>query len=500
MNIAFYNKIYKDIVKEYNLSEIQLITWNILFIELLIFIQEKINNDLNILYIRKNRVKSWLYSKIEWKINNKKILLVDNIILNYSNVSYIEKTLELKWKQIDFIYSPIIDSQVKTKYKMNFLFKKDFFKDNIKRSNSFNKELLWKSTLVYGSFNQNISNLYKNNFIQKVSENILFIDDLGNLVYFDELFNVIWKINIYSSDDIYFKPLIIEDFVYIITYDWDLYKIFLDTWIIEWKCSICDNCNWNLIYLKEKNEIYFYWTNSSSNNSFSIFIISLEYSINLNNKIEIKDSIHIKEYLILNEILSDIYFFENKIIFWNNLNQLIISDFANEFYIEIIWNITWWFERINDLLYFTTNHWLAYIFDLRKNIIILNKKIAKFWIISKPLFFKGLLFFTSLDKNLYILDKKLNVFWNIKTDWRILSSPKIINDEFISFWSNDSRLYLYNINKREYFYYQFSERIIGEAIFINNKLVIQDFLNNIYTIDFSEIILSNINNYVNENK
>gem|GEM_PF-3197446 len=53
----------------------------------------------------------------------------------------------------------------------------------------------------------------------------------------------------------------------------------------------------------------------------------------------------------------------------------------------------------------------------------------------------------------------------------------------VCFGSNDSRLYTYNITTEQINYFQMSERIISKPILFNNKLVIQDFLNNIYSID-----------------
>jgi outer membrane protein assembly factor BamB len=93
------------------------------------------------------------------------------------------------------------------------------------------------------------------------------------------------------------------------------------------------------------------------------------------------------------------------------------------------------------------------------------------------------LYVGSVDKKMYILNDKLDTIWSIDTLWRIFSSPVLINKNLVCFGSNDSRLYTYNITTEQINYFQMSERIISKPILFNNKLVIQDFLNNIYSID-----------------
>jgi hypothetical protein len=83
---------------------------------------------------------------------------------------------------------------------------------------------------------------------------------------------------------------------------------------------------------------------------------------------------------------------------------------------------------------------------------------------------------------MYVLDDNLNIIYSYKTRGRIFGSPIKIDDNNISFGANDGCVYIYNIESQKIIYYQLAERIIHSPIYVNNKLVIQDFLNNIYEI------------------
>jgi len=466
INLELYENIYKKITQKYKLSDIQIVTSDLLLLSLLVYIQDKFSDKekLNIFYIRKNRVKTWKLSKIEWKINSKKILLIENIILDSSNISYIEKSLELHWRKIDYIFAPILNDHITLNYNINYynLSDKDI---NI---NKYTEKL--NINLVFKSHDQNISNLYKKNYIQEHNWNLIFIDDMSCLYFLDSKYTIKWKLNLNFSYDSALKPIIIKEYIYVISSDWILYKILYKNWKIIEKKSICDYVKYNMCYSFKTNEIIIFWINSSTNNKYSIFFVNIA-------------DLSCSEIFIWTNISSDPIILDNKLIFSNEMSELIIYDFQWFITIPINWNIIWGIENNNNLLYFSTDSGLVQIFDLKLNHIILTKKISDYWLLSKPLYINKRLYVGSVDKKMYILNDKLDTIWSIDTLWRIFSSPVLINNNLICFGSNDSRLYTYNITTEQINYFQMSERIISKPILFNNKLVIQDFLNNIYSID-----------------
>jgi|GEM_PF-2176607 hypothetical protein len=60
INLELYENIYKKITQKYKLSDIQIVTSDLLLVSLLVYIQDKFSDKekLNIFYIRKNRVKT----------------------------------------------------------------------------------------------------------------------------------------------------------------------------------------------------------------------------------------------------------------------------------------------------------------------------------------------------------------------------------------------------------------------------------------------------------
>ncbi len=284
-----------------------------------------------------------------------------------------------------------------------------------------------------------------------------------------------WKTDLFDKNSYWFMPLITKDYIYIITKNWILFELLWETWIISRTGIVCDSVERNIIINVKWDQLIIAWLSYKNNLNSSLYFVKIsDFSF-----IEIQ----LKGY-----ISSELFYFNKKVYFWISWLWLSIYDNNSLFSYNIVWDIIWWFEVHKNNIYFSTTAGIVYIYNCINWLITNSKKISDYWIVSSPLVSNNKLYLTSVDKNLYILDLDLRINWLVKTNWRIISRP-IKYKKYIIFWSNDSRLYFYNTEKLELSLSQFWERIVNSPIILNNNIFIQDFLNNIYSIDIKNYYL-----------
>ena len=476
ININEYKIAYDDFNNKLGVNnDFQLCTSNLLLLLFLQYIQnlylEKWKN-INIFFIRQNRLKSWNYQIIEGNINNKKIILIDNFIEDISSLYYVEKCLNVIWNNISSVYSIFYNKNFTSsfKYKHYFLYNKNKTIDNIlwNQDNCTFIKNLWYSN-KQNLYNKVSSIIYKNLFIGYVEEWFIKAYDKDN-------FSLQWSYHVWNKNINITELLLLWDYIIFWAWDWNVVKMSAIDWIKKDTYFLSDNIIKNITFDIEYNMLIIPISYCSMNNKFSLLFINY-------------DSFEKIHELIFN------YEFVNSWLKINSSADFLIGDIQWTIFKINLFNfiVTVFSEKIpnisNDFIYIKENNsvliwnYSGDIYNINLwNWKLINKKINNFWILSIPLVVNNKIYIWSVDKKVYILDLKLNIIWTINTKWRIFSSPELVWEKII-FWSNDSRIYIYDINDKNLEYIQLWERITKKIIKIsNNSIFVQDFNNNLYRI------------------
>jgi len=123
-----------------------------------------------------------------------------------------------------------------------------------------------------------------------------------------------------------------------------------------------------------------------------------------------------------------------------------------------------------------------YILDIRSGKLV-YKYQTEGGIYSTPLIYNDTVYFASLDKRLYSLDLKTHTLnWSFATNGRIFASPEIIHDK-LYIGSNDGRMYEIDlVSGKELDFFQATERITNKIAYNHDtdRFFVLTFANEIY--------------------
>lgn len=450
MDISRYTHICEQLKNQCNQNNIQFITSDISILQLLVFLQYQISQSINIIYVRPNRAKSGRYSKIEWSIDSKKqfcFLGWENSDYQ-DNLCYVYRSLELIEEKLDL--SLFIDEN-DCIYKGNIEIDKDV-------------------ELVLSSKNQNPYNLSKKNDILPYRDDYIYIDDRGAIILLDSAYDKKWELQIGPGNQSLFTPEIIDDLIYITSQNGNLYVLEWNTWKIIKNISLCDSIESKPVYFLEKDQLYISGSHHINMQSKYLFILD-------------RQDFSYEEIPLQHNLTAQTAVFENTLFTADSNEYLLVEAQGNLLRFKILGQITWSFAQNWEYIYFATTLGYLYSYCLYSNSIVNYKKVSEYWILGTPLILEESIIVTSVDKKVYRLDINLNILSIIESGGRIFAWACKIDENIICFGSNDAKIYLHNYQDQITYTYQLAERIIHTPIYKNNKLVVQDFLNNIYQID-----------------
>jgi len=470
-------------------------SWAIPFISGIIMEWLKRWKNINSFFIRKERKKSWLWNKIEGKLNNEKIIIVDDLFNSWKSIGNVYESLKREGKNIYKIFTFVNFWNEKWR---NFLEKNnlileyefsliDFWLDIFWNSIDYGKEE-YRNPIIFPEFQKIFVLENANRFIEvpksspiKLWKNIYFGWEWWKFV---SICSDTWKINwdfsvniVEWHKNILSTPKIIDNNIVFGSYDWNLYCLNIETWKINWKSFCAEWIGSSPTYSKKYNQIYIWLELWSLNNKWSLAWIDF---VTWKKKWEnfYNDYVHCSPWY--SEKLGVVICWWNdwklSCVRWDNWKLLFERNFNNP--------IKWGFA-------FSYDWKIAYFWCFDNNLYALNLITWKIqWsyqtgniIYTTPIVIWNNIFFGSLDKYFYHLDNKGNLIKKIRTFWKIFSKPIIISKNLLAFGSNDGYIYFYNfVDRKVIFVIEHKERINTNLIYDKKfkHLYVYDFLNSIF--------------------
>lgn len=472
--------------------------WAIPLISWIIFEWTRRWKSINWFFVRKDRKKTWLWNQIEWKINNEKIIIVDDLFNSWETIKKVKISLEEYWREIYKIFTFLnfwwekwkkFLAENKLDYEYEFTLS-NFWLDLFWNTKKLKKDN-FTIPMIYPEYQTIISKENPNKFLEAPKSNPLMKDkniylwwewwimtcvcaDTWSVRWKFSTNNVVWHKNIISS------PIIVNNKLIFGSYDWNLYCLDKDTWEEIWVNIEADWIGSSPAYSKENGHIYIWLELWWTKNKWSLAAIDFD------------------SWKILWETLFDDYvhcspIYNSKhdlvICWWNDKRLLWIKAKTWKIIYEkkLNWEIKWWFNFSDDLD-------IVYFWCFDKNLHELNLItweleslfVTDNFIYVKPQIIWDNIFFGSLDKHFYHVDKKWSLIKKIRTYWKIFSESIEIKDSIIAFWSNDSYIYFYDYkNKKTIFVIKHPERVQTKLIFNKEMwhLYVYDCMNQLYKYD-----------------
>jgi len=469
--------------------------WAIPFVSWIIFEWIKRGKNINWFFVRKDRKESWLWNVIEWKLNQEKIIIVDDLFNSWKSISKVFFSIKNLEKDVFKIFvfvnfwnilwkNFLIENNLKLDYEFTL---SDFWLDFFWNSKKIQKEN-YMAPMIFPKFQKIFSLTNSNKFLQvpksspiKDWKNIYLAWEWANFISIcSDTWNVNWKFIVDSvkwHKNILSSPIIFWDNIIFWAYDWNLYCLDKNTWEKKWiywesdwiwASPIISQKYWMVYVWLEfwwlKNKWWLVWVDLKSWEKKWLFLFD--------------DFVHCSPWY------SEKLWF---VVCWSNDWKLICvlwKNWKENFSKQFEEPIKWWFDFSSDWkkVFFWCFDKYFYCLDLLSWDI--DWKFLTWNIIySKPLIIDKNIFFGSTDKFFYHLDCDWNLIKKVRTFWKIFWEPTFIKDWIIAFGSNDGYIYFYDyVNKITIFVVEHWEKISTKVIFDNNlwHLYVEDFMNEIY--------------------
>lgn len=430
----------------------------------------QLQKNTNSFVIRKTRKTSGMQNIIEGELNNKKIILVDDLINSGSTILHQIKVLDKIGKKTDLVFT-LINCKNKINEKLihehnarlEFLFTSSDFGLPPSKDEKPNKSLsqVWKFECS------------EPNFFYAVPKSTPCLDE--NKLYFGsdcDYFwalnqkdgSVAWKFKVGTNPDfcksIFSSPTIYKNIVYFGSYDGNVYALDKETGKFIWKYSEAD-------YVGSSPVI---------SCDLKCLFIGLEFglfrkrggiaSLDLESGKEIW-SHHLTDYVHS----TPAYCPEKK----------LVAVGCNDAYVYVFnaknGKLKWKYKTRGSIKG-------SFVFDIKRNMLLFGSFDNNFYaldldsgnirgsfltkdsIYSTPLLNKDNAYFSSTDKNLYCINLDSgNLLWLFSAKGRILSSPKIIEGRVV-IGSNDGIMYeLDALNGQIISFFQTTERITNSITY-----------------------------------
>lgn len=421
--------------------------------------------------VRKERKNTGLCKIIEGKINNQKIIIVDDLINSGSSLKKLQSNLSSENNKIGRFFS-IVDFEnskahewlKKEKIEFTSLFKLSEF--NLQILSNFvrhTKEIYieW----VFSAPNPNYFYVVPKSNPVCDDEKIYFGTDAGIFYALDQKTGEInWKYQTGNKEKgIFSSPAIHERVIYFGGYDGNGYALDTDTGKEVWKFTEAD----------------FIGSSPAIAPEINLLFIGLEHQIQ-NKKgslaaLDMKTGEKIWEYIVSEYLHGSPAYLSSKKLVAIGTNDSIVYLFKAETG-RLLWSFqtggpikaSLCFEEKSNILIFGSFDGGCYgvALDSGKEVFRINTDNE---IYSTPLVVDNYLYFTSTDKCFYMYDlTKKKLCTKVSTNGKIYSSPKSIKKN-IYFGSNDGIIREFNPQTRETtLIAHMSDKITGNIIINNN--------------------------------
>jgi outer membrane protein assembly factor BamB len=430
----------------------------------------KNGKKVNGFFIRKERKNTGLQNIVEGKINEEKIILVDDILNSGDSQNKIISVLSSIDKKAHYIFSII-------QFKDNDLYK---FDDELKINSIFSISDFGVSddknivTPNYKDFKIKwITGAMSPNFFYVIPKSAPVIDD--SMVYFGSDSGILWAINQIDGKEcwrfkmrgfkardkaIFSSPALSSKNLYFGAYDGNFYCLDKKTGLQKWVFSEADWVGSSPCVVERLNKVF----------------VGLEFGL-LKKRggivaLDLLTGKKIWNYIFDEYVHSSpSYNYKKNIVVIGSNNGRVYG--LNGSSGKLLWTVqtgaevkaSFEFSSDGSHVYFGSFDGKVYLVDvLNGNVKYTFQTGDK--IFSTPVFNNGYVFVSSEDKIIYCLNSNdLSLVWLFKTGGRILSSPIVI-DENIYVGSNDG--ILYELNMKTGFnssIFQSSERIVNKIAY-----------------------------------
>lgn len=442
--------------------------------------------NVNGLILRKERKTRWLLENIEWTINiNEKVIFVDDLINSWASIAYAIEVLKDKGISIHEIFCFVDFKNIRPDnldifwdINFNYLFElNDFGLDlNLPERNLW-KNLNLHKKLIYEGKTPNISlNVPKSSPLFDENNIYLWWED-GLIVCIDKSWNLIWEHKIVSNStkkNILSSPILKDNNIIIWGYDWNLYVLDKSNWLLK---SINMDADWigSSAFASTKDNIVYVWMEHYGTKWGSLAAIDIDTWRTIWQQ-------YVDKYIHCSPLYIQDY---DWVIIWTNWWELLFCD-AKTWNIKRKLNFKWAIKHS-----FAYQNWVAYFGCFDNNIYAIDvatwniKRNYSTWdkVYSRPIVYWEDIFVWCFDKKMYHLDTNWKLKNLVITDWKIISIPIIIEDKYLVFWSNDCRIYFYNISNQVVDYYiQHNEKITTKLYYEKGQLFYYDFTNKLWQI------------------
>jgi orotate phosphoribosyltransferase len=471
--------------------------WSIPFISWIVYEGLRRWYNVSSFIVRKDRKLAWLWNLIEWKLNDEKIIIVDDLINSWESFYKVRSALESEGKKVFKLFvfvnfgkahlnSKLREENIDFDYEFTL---NDFWLEDMYDQKWFKYPILHPDKKYLYSLNNpnKFLRVPKSNPL-KAWENIIFAWEWWEVISINsstwtlkfsyKINTTLWHKNILSS------PAFSNWKIIFWWYDWNVHCID-ENWKIIWINYDLADFVWSSPYISEKLNSVFIWLEHGWPNYMGSLV-----SLNLQTwekKWEIFSHDHFHVSPEYNETLWIV------IWAWNEWKLVCVKADSGKIIFERTFSdsIKWWFT-------FSPDSKTFYFWCFDKKIYSIDSLYGKIkfsyetgdMVYAKPLVIWNNIFIWSLDKYFYHLDNNWNLLNKIETFWKIFSQAIFIKDNIISFWSNDSYIYFYDfILKKVIFVIPHSERISTKMIYDEKfkSLYVFDFLNNLVKYNLNQI-------------
>ncbi len=452
----------------------------------------QIDKPVNGFIIRKSRKPTGLQKLIEGKINNNKIILIDDLMNSGSTIIRQIKILEEQGKKVDYIF---VLTRFRDEEYYKFLQEKQIKLVSLYTLADFKLSRTEKKENILP---QNLKEIYhiqspNPNYFHVVPKSAPAIDE--EKIYFGSDNGYFWALNQKNGEtawkykvglrahgkSIFSSPAIHNGIVYFGSYDGNVYALDTQTGKRKWVFMEAD------------------WIGSSPAIApdLELLFIGLEFGLFKKKggiaALDLKTGKKKWEYEEIPEYVhcSPAYCPEKKMV------AVGANDFCVYMFDAKIGKLKWKFQTEGEIK-------ASLIFDIKNNLILFGSfdkhlyaldidsggikgKFATYDIIySTPLVYQGNVYVASFDKNLYSINLKTGELnWRFSANGRFLASPVIIEDK-IYIGATDGKLYEINIQTGKMTdFFQATERITNKIAYNakTKRFFLPTYANEIYCLE-----------------
>ncbi|MDO8589748.1 MAG: PQQ-binding-like beta-propeller repeat protein [bacterium] len=443
-------------------------------------------------FIRKSRKKDGLLRMIEGEVNEKRIILVDDILNTGQSFIRQVEILESLGKKVDAIFAILrFRSPEYYKYfhdrgiRIVSLFTLDDFAEALGVANLPNKKeapvpMLFRAEWCFKSENPNYFHVIPKSAPVIADQKVYFGADNGTFWALNQSDgSIAWQYSILGRGKkmIFSSPALYKDIIYFGAYDGNFYALDTNTGKKKWVFMEAD------------------WINSSPviAQDVGLIFVGLEFGLwkKRGGLVALDAATGEKrwEYLAEGRISSSPAFSSRRRVVLASTDHSVVYAF-NVHTGKLLWELkiegevraSFAFDKEEQAVTFCSSNGHAYVLEMATGRLLHKIEVGES-LYSTPLIYDGRLYIASLDKHLYCFGIETgNLLWKFETKGRIFSSPLLV-DEKIYIGSNDGRFYEVEAETgKNTAFFQATERITAKSAYnpITKNFFVPTFANEIY--------------------